>query len=107
MAGMGISLPAGKEIIKIKLRRRKTAKTAWFPIGGSCRLSPGSQLFFPGKRVRNDGIEVLELRSPGQRRTDAVYICHQRGRITGAPRRNLNRKVASACPPHRADNFKH
>ena len=41
------------------------------------------QPLFPGERMGDDGVEILELRAPVERRADAVDIGHQRGRIAG------------------------
>src|SRR5262249_25566762 len=43
----------------------------------------------------------------GERRADAIHTCHERGWISGTPRRDLYRKVASACSPHGVDNLEY
>ena len=72
---------------------------------GSPRLASGGghrskQLALPGKRVTDDRIEVVELRTPAKDVTDAVSFRYQSVGIAGAPRTHTNRKINL-----RADRF--
>src|SRR5262249_33932603 len=100
-------LACGQGNYQDKIELTKDGENLGVSGAGSRRLSPGSQLLLPGKRVRSDGIEILEPRSPMECRTDAIHIRHERGWITRTPRRHLDRKVPSACPPHSVDNLKY
>ena len=62
---------------------------------------------FPGQRVGDDGIEIVELRPPVERRVDARHIGDQRGRITGAAAGNLDGKFAPAGAAHRLDHLEY
>jgi len=44
----------------------------------------------------NDGVEVLELRPPVERRSDTVDIGHQRRRVAGAAGADLDREIVPA-----------
>src|SRR5487761_2623114 len=62
---------------------------------------------FPGEGMGDDGVEVLELRTPIERRTDAPDVGHQRRRIARPPAGDLDRKVAAAGALDRLDHLEH
>src|SRR5271169_4450693 len=101
LAGAGVSLPADGGTCKPKCNKKwNSAPEFAARLGGFAfaRQSP-----FPGERVADNGVEVVELRAPVERRPHARDIGHQRGRIAGAPCRDCDRKIALADAPHRLD----
>ena len=54
------------------------------------------QLVFPGQRVGDDGVEVLEAGLPVERRVNTGNVSHQGGRIARAPPFDLDREIDAA-----------
>ena len=55
----------------------------------------------------NDGVEVLELGPPIERRTNAGNVGHQDGRIARSPSRHLDREIRPAHLLDRIDHLQH
>src|SRR3569623_2039149 len=86
-------LPARNFSSKIRAKRR--LYTALGASGGDV-LELAGQLAFPGERMRDDRVEVLELRLPVEARMDALDIGDQRRRIAVAARRDVDLEVDAA-----------
>src|SRR6185503_14975638 len=67
----------------------------------------GRQAALPGERMADDGVEVVELRPPVERRLDAGDVGDQRGRIAGPAAGALDREIAADRAPHRVDHLEH
>src|SRR3569832_122495 len=97
-------LPARNFSSKIRAKRR--LYTALGASGGDV-LELAGQLAFPGERMRDDRVEVLELRLPVEARMDALDIGDQRRRIAVAARRDVDLEVDSADALDRGDHLEH
>src|ERR1700745_138158 len=97
---MTVSLPVGKEFFKPKTAATKCVEKRRFWASSHAAFTPARQLFFPRKRVGDDGIEILKSRAPGQRRANSVDIGHQRRSVARSAAGNLDWEIASACAPY-------
>src|SRR5262249_36873299 len=99
-------LACAKGNFQAKIRINSGETTACGASGDGI-LAPPRQLLFPGERVSDDGVEILESGAPGQRSINAVDIGDQRRRVAGAAVGDIDAEITPTDAADRGDDLEH